>query len=262
MPAMPPTPPSSFDQLPYHADGGRQTFHHAQPHRSMRDGRKAVNSSVHHCAGAMDALTDDAQLFEVSTQADPTMFKASSALAQHALWEIRRNQQTYRIDDTRTCNLEIRTKPRKDTVLPKTQAIKKRSSRASNARATNKAVRPPALCATHPSLFKAPSTPKHQTQTMLPTLPPETRNGIKSKPDPKSMQPPTRRVPASPWKVYTDPNKLLSAEPQFDDPMYRMLKMDVNPDQPKVVSPLYMIGMPCGSLLEAANYYGDDDMPA
>lgn len=100
---------------------------------------------------------------------------------------------------------------------------------------------------------------------MLPTPPPEVRNYFKSesKPDQKLFSPPPEcRLPVLPWKIYSDPNKLLSAEPQFDDPMYRMLKMDVDPDQPNVVSPLFMIGMPCGSLIEAANYYGDDGMNA
>jgi hypothetical protein len=39
--------------------------------------------------------------------------------------------------------------------------------------------------------------------------------------------------------------------------MHRMLKMDVNVDQPIVISPVFMLGLPCGGMLEAAHLYDD-----
>lgn len=55
-----------------------------------------------------------------------------------------------------------------------------------------------------------------------------------------------------------DPRRITSEHPAVDDPKVRFLKTDLESTAPSVISPTFMIGLPCGELIEAAHVYHDD----
>jgi hypothetical protein len=58
-------------------------------------------------------------------------------------------------------------------------------------------------------------------------------------------------------EVYFDPKRLAGfGEPAMTDPSPRMLKIDTQSAQTNIVSPMFMIPLPCGSLVEMAAVYG------
>lgn len=153
-------------------------------------------------------------------------------------------------------------------------------SRETDARAA-KSQRPPALAVTHPSCYNQHQ--RQQTPKMLLTPPPEPRKPRKLA-QPKSKrakfgeekfarlieftEEPTRdkspTPPADP-RTFTDPKRVQSAEPPTWNPISGHLKIDTNPKQPKVLSPIFMIGLPFGDQIEMANDYNvyevSDDVP-
>jgi len=70
----------------------------------------------------------------------------------------------------------------------------------------------------------------------------------------KPMLPSDDTKPA--WQSYSDPRRLTGyGEPALSDASPRLLKIDVRFQQTNVISPMFMIPMPCGSLVELAQYY-------
>ncbi|KAF2173534.1 hypothetical protein M409DRAFT_48496 [Zasmidium cellare ATCC 36951] len=118
-----------------------------------------------------------------------------------------------------------------------------------------KAQRPPGLAATHPSSY---TQQIQHAQKTIPFSPAPKKiklePGIKSEPKPE----PTPRKPQPFWEQIHDPKYLTSRE-TLDNPMYRHLSSDTMPDEPKVISPTFMIALPLGTLIEGANYWSTKD---
>ncbi|EME81061.1 uncharacterized protein MYCFIDRAFT_76995 [Pseudocercospora fijiensis CIRAD86] len=64
--------------------------------------------------------------------------------------------------------------------------------------------------------------------------------------------------PAPSRQPFTDPRRLLSHDTRFDDPRPRYLKIDLASTRPVVISPVPMIAMPFGDIVEAAYVYSKD----
>lgn len=112
--------------------------------------------------------------------------------------------------------------------------------------------RPPSLAATHPASYfqhtqhvqqNMPSSPAQKRIKLEPTVKLEQETAPKD----RQHQPLCQQI--------HDPKFLTSREPAADHPMYRHLRSDTAPDQPSVISPTFMIALPLGTLIEAANYY-------
>ena len=141
-------------------------------------------------------------------------------------------------------------------------AVQKR--RLSRDRMKPPASRKPALCATHPSLYHQPQTTKTLASLPLAKLFPD---ADLSKHDTWQMKAP-QKAPIVPILSHEerlhfsqqvkDPRKMTSVRPGVDDPKVRFLKMDLQSNTPSVISPTFMIGLPCGELIEAAHVYEDD----
>ena len=154
------------------------------------------------------------------------------------------------------------------------------SSRDTDARA-KEFQRPSAPAATHPSCYNQHQ--RQQTPKMLLTPPPEPRKPRKlAQPKSKrakfgekevapliefSEEPARDKSPTPPAdpRTFTDPKRLQSAEPPMWNPISGHLKIDTDPKQPKVLSPIFMIGLPFGDQIEMANDYNvyevSDDTP-
>ena len=104
------------------------------------------------------------------------------------------------------------------------------------------------LAATHPALYH-----KIQDVAAKKMPPPPLPSKLKT----NSQSPFKVKLPSG--QPYTDPKQLESVEPRFADPGLRMLKIDVDPSIPHVVSPVFMIGLPFGGMSEAAHIYPKTD---
>lgn len=124
--------------------------------------------------------------------------------------------------------------------------------------------RKPALCATHPALYQKAYITKTLPPLTLAKLFPDTglstANSWQLKVPKKVDAPPTlsyeERLHFS--QQVKDPRKITSERPAVDDPKVRFLKTDLQSNMPSVLSPTFMIGLPCGELVEAAHVYDDD----
>ncbi|EME42301.1 hypothetical protein DOTSEDRAFT_36200 [Dothistroma septosporum NZE10] len=126
------------------------------------------------------------------------------------------------------------------------------------------AARKSALCATHPSLYRQPQIMKTLPSLPLAELFPDADlinyEGWQMRAPKKALI-----VPTLPYEdrlhfsqQVKDPRKITSERPGVDNPMVRFLKTDLQANSPSVISPTFMIGLPCGELVEAAHVYGDD----
>jgi hypothetical protein len=164
--------------------------------------------------------------------------------AQHALAKMRRDQGLYLEKESKTRPLPAARKSFQPShpmsTLPRDEA---------------KPPRRPALAATHPNLYTNPTSIKVEHRVMPPLDTPKHSRTHQRRSPPREPRP---ELDVPPWQIFSDPKRLTSAVPMIEDPGFRMLKMDVRPDQPCVVSPSFMIALPFGTLIEGANQYEDD----
>jgi hypothetical protein len=112
----------------------------------------------------------------------------------------------------------------------------------------NKPVRQ-SLCATHPAQYVM-APPPTQTTPLKPSM--------SSAHVTQPRVPPHRTFPPSPpYQVYSDPKRLAGfGEPALPDASPRMLKTDTQSAQSNIVSPMFLVPLPFGSLVEMAAVYG------
>jgi hypothetical protein len=107
------------------------------------------------------------------------------------------------------------------------------------------------LCATHPAQY-----------AMLPPPPPAQEVNLKPPMSSAHLTQPQAQPcckipsPSPVYQVYSDPKRLAGfGEPTLPDPSPRMLKIDTHTSQANMVSPTFLISLPCGSLVEMAAVY-------
>ncbi|KJX92744.1 hypothetical protein TI39_contig5829g00015 [Zymoseptoria brevis] len=189
---------------------------------------------------------DDSDALEVGMRGT-SLTKHKSYTAQHAIAKMRRDQEVISAQESKLHHRPAASKP----LSPAKKMKFETSPERRNARAGAKRSAVPELSATHPSHYARPLPVKAEHPMSSPRS-----SSKRSHYRPVHESQPELAVP--PWQVYSDPKRLTSAVPMVDDPRFRMLKMDVRPDQPSVVSTLFMIALPSGTLIEGANRYEDD----
>lgn len=115
---------------------------------------------------------------------------------------------------------------------------------------------PPSLAATHPAFYSKPAQQaiaikienSRVQQKHLPHAHPKLSVRTAG---------PADQLTAPYWQSYVDPKRLAGyGDPALYDPSPRMLKTDTQTIQPSMVSPGFMISLPCGGLVEMATFYG------
>ncbi|SMQ52021.1 unnamed protein product [Zymoseptoria tritici ST99CH_3D7] len=190
-----------------------------------------------------------ARLMKTTRDADDaTPYIDDNEALEHAITKMRRDREVFSAQESKLSQRQATFEPSSET-----KKIKSETSppRRHNPRAGDKRSAVPGLSATHPSHYTRP-LPVIAEHPMSPSRVSSKRPHHR----PVHEMQPELAVP--PWQVYSDPKRLTSAVPMVDNPRFRLLKMDVKPDQPSVVSPLFMIALPLGTLIEGANRYEDD----
>ena len=111
-----------------------------------------------------------------------------------------------------------------------------------------------ALAATHPSKYN------QQVSQLMgpPPLPPTPRYTPEQTP-PRQVVTPDRATPEPQWRTYTDPMWQTSSDPHYWSTNCTILKSDRCLETGNVVSPTWMIGLPCGGMVEMAHHYPSEE---
>ncbi|CAK4032201.1 Hypothetical predicted protein [Lecanosticta acicola] len=216
-----------------------------------RDGPRRDERTPIKSHGALENLIYQQGAIEDARQAadepQPSSLSAPIPdLLQHAFSELQRDRDTYVVEEA-MCG----------DAAQLLDSKKRKSARDLYARIAKQ--RPPALPATHPTHHQQLQQ-QHRTPNMLPTPPPEedaaqlkTQKPLPEKQNFQPVQPDHQTSSPSRPPKFTDPKRLQSAQPPAWNPIAGIHKMDVNEFQPKVISPIYMIGLPLGGQIEMAN---------
>lgn len=124
------------------------------------------------------------------------------------------------------------------------------------------------LAATHPSNYGPQSSQKLMPPPPLP-LPSNLRTLKTEQTPPKRLevtssistnsQSTSEASEVAPWRVYTDPMWQTSMEPPDWTTNRTILRCDRRLDPGNVISPTWMIGLPCGGMVEMAHCYPSED---
>lgn len=108
--------------------------------------------------------------------------------------------------------------------------------------------RPPSLSATHPANYAKPmSTPMSKAMPPPPSPGfPTQKLSLVAKSPQLSLSTPSSPPPEPPWRKYTDPMWQTSTDPHFWATNRTILRSDRHIKPGNVVSPTWMIGLPCG----------------
>jgi hypothetical protein len=105
------------------------------------------------------------------------------------------------------------------------------------------------LCATHPAQY-AMAPPPAQKFNLKPPM------SSAHLTQPQALPHDNIPHPSPLYQVYSDPKRLAGfGEPALSDPSPRMLKIDTHTSQANIVSPMFLVSMPFGSLVESAAFY-------
>jgi hypothetical protein len=172
--------------------------------------------------------------------------QTSHDTAQQALAAMRRDQYFYAAQE------QQHAKERRDSRLMEPATVRKplppKRKKKNIVAATRDSK--PALqshAATHPSLYHQPPT-EADARMPFPQLPMKPVDVGLDHAHQKSQSLVKR------WQTYSDPKASTSAA-MCDDPRFRLLEIDVDPEEPNVISPGWMVALPFGTLVEAACEY-------
>lgn len=224
---------------------GHRSGHEARPQRALTE--SCANTLMQVNGFHPVELPTGMEMLDVSK---PRLRRAVAGPdhAQHVIAQMQRDQRMHIAAEARYRQKEPELP--KDRQSGKPAIVKKRKSRA---------IAPPrlsSLAATHPSLYTPPTKPCQTFQVQSKDA--QTASTVVHNPDSTHVG----KTSAPPWRVYSDPTYMTSTTANLNDPMFRMLKSDVQ-TQPNVISPLFLIGLPLGTLIEAAHQYADSrDQPS
>ncbi|KAF7190740.1 hypothetical protein HII31_07899 [Pseudocercospora fuligena] len=178
-------------------------------------------------------------------------------LLEHAFSQLQQDQAAFAIRESHSYH----NRSRISTIASSKASKKQHRSRAA-------AMRPPALVATHPTLYRqTESKPpaimdsKQPSPEAKPIIKVEKQSSVRkivSLPIPCQEGKPQPAHPPPSRHPFTDARRLLSHDTKFDDPRPRYLKIDLASTHPVVISPVPMIALPFGDIMEAAHVYSKD----
>lgn len=175
--------------------------------------------------------------------------QTSHDTAQQALAAMRQDQYFYAAQEQQHAKKRRDSRLMEPAVVKKTLPPKKKNKNVVAATRDSKPALP-RLAATHPSLYHQPPT-EVDARMPLPSLQMKPVDVGLDHAQQKSQS------PVKPWQTYCDPKASTSAA-MCGDPRLRLLEIDVDPEEPNVISPGWMIALPFGTLVEAACEYLED----
>lgn len=179
--------------------------------------------------------------------------QTSHDTAQHALAEILRDADFHEANENRQ-HLQRRDSGFMESVsMGASAASGKQKNKAVPRDAKQSSL--PSFAATHPSLYRQPTT-ESVASAPIPTLLDDTPEVVHNQAH-QALQPPVK-----PWQIHSDPMRTRIPSPSQAAGNMRSREESKDSQQPNVVSPVRTVTMPFGSIMEIANDYDaevDDD---